>query len=852
MMIIYLFCLGNILASLAEISILTRVARALANLSQDVSIANEIVGLKAVPVLLSILGSAIDANLLQNTLRALRIMSASFACMKELGESNGILNLVELLNKENCNETKRCCLQTLLELSKVGRGVLATQFQEHGAIAAVNQLSYSDDKDLAERCINILCALTKYFSVRVSVGIMGGIQAFFHQIQSRSGLLPLSIEGVCMCCREAVNRNKVRSCGGLEVLIDILRCPQYSDACDNILGAFACFTYDDIALKRMIASGLIPTLVDMLRKLLFPENTAKNGAEKRSDNLSTSSDETPVTATSPKRGKYSSPTLSTFQPISSATTPRSSTATDSIVSRPLILPSQHYPSNPASPPSCLSPNLSPELRVPFLASYSPESARSSSPMVYSPSGSEADESASSCSDPEEDAVEDAGTDIQITQNFTAGKLDGLATAAPASNECTMLENTTSRCEEEVCTARESVVDALMGNLLSTHSRDIVMTPSGRQHSQLLHHKNYPFTQCFSRRRTRGPLLPGTSFNEYRHLFLPDKNVFSADQPSPRKRLEDPWSRRKSWQSYGTARGHSNTPREVSKSSNSSLHPSHSSELEGVESKIIFLLSRFGQMPDASDVEALTSPECIQTLLDYLCFSKNRDSRCERLFSRLACDGKYFETFVVIMFPGALYRQLVCGFHPGYLFSNQSQSNTVTEIDNEEDKPLGHSPEPITTHTSDSIAEDAMRSSTLVQGDSSDTESKSTKDSPRFNSNSEPSVSVNLHQFNPDRASTSGGKKISSNEEIDVIENNQGGSKLSSSLQSTSEKPEQNVLQYTANLTWNQTKKIGVSLLSVLSAQASTPFGEGILAHLLLRGTKKQMEACALSLPYLCK
>jgi hypothetical protein len=38
----------------------------------------------------------------------------------------------------------------------------------------------------------------------------------------------------------------------------------------------------------------------------------------------------------------------------------------------------------------------------------------------------------------------------------------------------------------------------------------------------------------------------------------------------------------------------------------------------------------------------------------------------------------------------------------------------------------------------------------------------------------------------------------------------------------------------------------------LTTQASSSFGEGILTHLLLRGTERQKLACALSLPYLCR
>ena len=49
-----------------------------------------------------------------------------------------------------------------------------------------------------------------------------------------------------------------------------------------------------------------------------------------------------------------------------------------------------------------------------------------------------------------------------------------------------------------------------------------------------------------------------------------------------------------------------------------------------------------------------------------------------------------------------------------------------------------------------------------------------------------------------------------------------------------------------------TASTGKLLLSVLTKQACSSFGEGLLAHLLLRGSEKQKRACALSLPYLCR
>ena len=866
-----LFCLGNLLASLADTSILSRVTRALANLSQDVTIANEIVNLETLPKLLGIVKECTDVHLLQNTLRAIRIMSGSYACLKELAEGNGILSFVELLHKENANAVKCSCLQTLLELTKAANGVLARQIQEHGVIEVISQLSYSDDEDIAENCINILSTLTRYSTVRVSVGTMGGIEAFINQIQNRGPLLFPSIEGICMCCREAVNRNKVRSCDGLEVLLDILRRPECLQVFDNVLGAFACFSYDDLALKRMLASGLIPILVSILQKLLFPESTIKDGVEKQNKDLLTTSNKTTAAVTIPKKNEIS-------KSSDSVATQSSSITSDSAKSVTLPLPLSREKSYPTSPPSCISPNLSPELRVPYMSPCSPKSVRSSSPMVYSPSGSEVDDDVSSESDDdsEPDTVEDNRPAAEIPQDLAVPKSDE-AIEPLTSNNVTISKDSTGTSREEVgggsspnndlTTTNANVVNSLMDDLATTHSGRMATGIEGTfkkldetdsQRCQPLQNEG-SFPYCASGSEAKVPLLPGTSFNEHLHLFLKDENLFSADQPSPKKFYC------RATTSFSSMRRYRYRYRELSKPSwrpdPFPRAPSNSSGLHGIESKIIFLLSRFGQMPDATDSEALMSPECIQTLLDYLCYSKNPDSRCNRLLTRLAWERKFFETLIVIMFPGAIYRQLICGLRPGYLLSEQSSSDI--EFDNKVTVSSVRTQETsrITTHSLASVEEPA-EVMPLSTGPSTFTETDSlkfTKGNATRDSNLD---SYRIGTPQQDKSSTSDSTQTSSAKRSvsDVTENNQVESKssfLSPLTPMQKEKafivdPAKGDTMTRANSSRNHTKEIGKSLLSILTTQVSNSFGEGILAHLLLRGTQKQKEACALSLPYVCK
>ena len=840
------------MASLADTSILSRVTRALANLSQDLSIANEISNLDAVSKLLGIIKELTDTLLLQNTLRALRIMSQSYVYIKQITDNKGILALVELLKKENGNEVKCSCLQTLLELTKAANGGLATQFQEYGAIEVVSQLSYSDDKDVVENCINILCTLTKYFSVRVSVGTMGGIEAFLHQIKERGPMLLPSIKSICLCCREAVNRNKIRSAGGINDLIGILGSPEYSQVYDDILGAFACFTYDDLALKLMIDGGLIAVLVSMLQKLLFPENTMKVAADTQDTDLPVASNQM-VATTIPQINT----TLKSSESIPNAT--RGSARS--------IFPGRRYPafkthvsarsvcldkSYPTSPPSCISPNLSPELRLPYTSPCSPESARSSSPMVYSPSGSEVEDDDSSESDDniEEDAIENE------EQN---DELIGGENSSPNNNSADSNEN---------------LVNSLMEDLATARSRNIAISPemfrklgeTKRQRYQRLQNEERSFP--YRANKTGVPLLPGSRHSEHLRLFLSEENLFSADQPSPTKfqsRGADRFSwmqRRKSHDSLRT----SNTPTPPSRPS-----PSYTSSLQTFENKIIYLLSRFGQLPDIAESEALTSPECMQTLLDYLCYSKNPDQRCYRLLTRLAWDIKFFETLIVTMFPGAVYRQLICGLRPGYLLSGKPQSST--ECEDKEREPSVQLPEnsPRAIHTLANVKKpedvvplgcesstetgvskfpnDNMKESSVQTPETSQITTHSlvcVKEPAQSSPSGNGSSAVSSGQMTSGNASASDLQTSSSKSStFDVIEDNQVGSNFSNLPVSSKQQKADNVSR-------NHTEHTGKSILSVMTTQASMPFGEGNLTHLLRRGTQKQKEACALSLPYLCK
>lgn len=949
--------LDNLLSSLADTSILSRVTRALANLSQNVNIAYKIVKLGVLPKLMTILKESTDAQLLQSTLRTIRVMSISYICINVLEEGDGIPTLIELLRREHSNDVKRCCLQTLLELIEVANGSLATKVQEHGGIDVVCQLSYWNDKDIAEICIKILCVLTNNSFVRVSVGTSGGIEAFMHQIKLRGPLLLKSVEGVCLCCREAVGRNKIRTNGGVELLLGVLCCSEYSKVFENILGAFACFSYDDVSLKRMISGGLIPLLISLLKKVIFAES--KNPDEPHKQECKETASSTTLQRNNfTSESRYLKPTVSARSMV---------TTTNSYQPLPL------YPGYPASPPSSMSPHLSPELRVPFMSTqYSPDSSRSSSPMVYSPCASEVEDNASSDSD-NQDTVEDDLPPPKNPQDPAAYKanesqlppdivmsIDHTVNDKMAAVENSKDLSTQTPDASKTPASRDVLVSSLAGgssrsvsstvgqlststseNVITSWMEDLPTTCSGimpssyeemcgifcgtnnQQDLQWLRNEVASLPHFAQRKRVSFPARD--RYNEYLRLFLPGENPFSADQPYSSNR------RRSSGEDFAKT---------TKKHSTSSTAARKSDSLPELKDKILFLLSRFEQMPDASDSEGLLSPECLQVLLDYLSYSQNPDPRCLRLLNRLAWNVKFFEKLIIIMFPGAVYRQLVCGLHPSYLLaehcssssklkkspveppeistivtckrhqfstspdvsksaachanfhskaSSVESSGTMTlskgmfDVDNDRVMVQNSVKENVTVTQSlpennvvslastndDLIALDlskdrsttkALTENDTVAPDPAENKTKA-QDSAKGSTVAQDSVQDETTRLHSDEDGT---VTIDSTEDLITPNSCKGGttalgpSKDGTITSFSTEKimitlgKDAKIALEEDSVQRKRTKDNGETLLSVLATQANCSFSDGTLAHLLLRGTQKQKEACALSLPYVCK
>ena len=750
-------------------------------------------------------------------------------------------------------DIRRACLQSLQELSKAGDRLVAEQIQEHCAIEPIIEMTYSDDESLRKIAILTLSYITANASVRVSVGTIGGIEAFINQIQKRStkdDLVLAAIEGVCMCCREAVNRNKVRSCGGLEVLLEIFRCPEYSKVYDRILGAFVCFVFDELALNLLIANGIIPALISYLQQLLDPL-AGKSTEDKVITDQHESEETTKIINVPDIKPKVISKKSSTKPELRSRPVlepnfceSRSETMSCWLDSDcPTSVTMNVGQISALSPASSLSPSCSPEHHLSYMSPLHLQSARDGafSPMVYSPCGSEVDSLEESISE------KSPGNDEELLQEKNPSNAD----ENNEDSRDSFSEKNDAQCEVSVLevTIYSQNTLTVSGNEVS---HDTVSVPGNENsHNESLKSNNdttvrsgkaqtpdkedcvnldavEPFLSRSSENPTPHPaipLLPGASLSDHFHMFLPKENLFSADLPSPKKSESPvmPRARRVRRNLY------QDTP-SIGRPGYTPCSPISSSSFSGQrdvpEKNIFYLLSRFAQMPNPP--EELIARSCIQTLMDYLSYSLDPDPRCARLLSRLTWNVNCFETLVLNMLPGAFYRQLACGFGPGYHLGNAPESSNFEPDVNVELSVVN-------AEESRRMLNESMLTSEDHLGKREEDKEAVTADVPSTNGDIRPVSAFEVCADSPVNQSASSSP-----------------SKTQGQKRGLDEDAEEDEHVATVSFSSSRTKQTEDLLLSNMSTQACTSFGKGQLAHLLLRGSQKQKRACALSLPYLCR
>ncbi|KAJ8250855.1 hypothetical protein GJAV_G00213990 [Gymnothorax javanicus] len=253
----------HIVAALKNVpveSVQNRAARALGNLAIDPensALIHNAGG--AAPLILCLLECA------QSAARALQYLSDTPSHRLSLLSQGALPALVALLAPEYPCGVRRASLRALSELCRGCSPECAREVARSGLLAPLGLLcSDPSPRALAETALRTLANLCAQGSLRPLVGSLGVIPKFVQEVKRSGARSGVFFRALCLCCKEAVNRAKVKESGGMELLIGFLSANQSHPLSRLAVLAFVDFIYDESAMEQLQGLGLAQLLVARL------------------------------------------------------------------------------------------------------------------------------------------------------------------------------------------------------------------------------------------------------------------------------------------------------------------------------------------------------------------------------------------------------------------------------------------------------------------------------------------------------------------------------------------------------------------------------------------------------------
>ncbi|XP_029365227.1 armadillo repeat-containing protein 5 [Echeneis naucrates] len=289
---------GILKRNVAMETVQNRAARALGNLAMDPESSALIHSAGGIPLLLLCvsLSSAPSSptaatpiepcpkmECAQSAARALLYLSDTPSNRLSLLTQGTLSALAPLIAPEYPQGLRRAALRTLHELTR-GCGVeCAREVSRSGVLAQLGVMASGESgKPFEELALKTLANMCSQGCLRPLVGSLGVIQKFAEEVKRdllKSGVF---LKALCLCCKEAVNRAKVKESGGLEVLTGFLSTHQSHPLSRLAILACVDFVFDESAMEQLQELGLVPLLVERLVELTRGEDQS---AEKMDVNI---------------------------------------------------------------------------------------------------------------------------------------------------------------------------------------------------------------------------------------------------------------------------------------------------------------------------------------------------------------------------------------------------------------------------------------------------------------------------------------------------------------------------------------------------------------------------------------
>ena len=145
---------------------------------------------------------------------------------------------------------------------------MAAEVSRAGVVPKLLELIDHDDDKTSAQAFTIVLPLARHPQPAAVIGAADGVDFFLsHLNSSRKHILHHElISALCQLAREAVNRVKLRTAGGLKVFLDTLQDDRMEDVQDLVVSCLVSFLYDDTSLDDLLDNGLVDILLAHLQR----------------------------------------------------------------------------------------------------------------------------------------------------------------------------------------------------------------------------------------------------------------------------------------------------------------------------------------------------------------------------------------------------------------------------------------------------------------------------------------------------------------------------------------------------------------------------------------------------------
>ncbi|XP_053908996.1 armadillo repeat-containing protein 5, partial [Cuculus canorus] len=270
-----------LLSSPGPESVLNRAARTIANLALEPDGARDVLEAGAVPLLISLSASCSTPECLHSSSRALRILASSSPSHRRAlcraGAARAVASRLAALPPSH-----PACPAVASALRGLTDGDAADADDIVPALPVLTALALHAKRDRRQPALAAIANACSRAALRPALGAAGAVEAVTEEVKralaspNAAAGAAVAVRALCLLCREAVNRARVRAAGGLALLPRLLAVPAWRY---RVLVALAAFAYDQEALAALEERGVVPLLADVLRARADEERDDNGGGD---------------------------------------------------------------------------------------------------------------------------------------------------------------------------------------------------------------------------------------------------------------------------------------------------------------------------------------------------------------------------------------------------------------------------------------------------------------------------------------------------------------------------------------------------------------------------------------------